>query len=431
MSLFPFYKSSGSKYLIATTANGIYDVTSGTPAAIKTGLNANGARFSAATYYDKLYMLNGNSLDGLMTWDGTTFSTVAGAPAGQYVVLHKNRLYIAGDPNNPSRLYMSDLGTPTSWPTLNFIDVNTNDGDKITGLAELQDTLVIFKERSIHVLRGTGPQNYSLLDTHQARGTVSHWTIAPVLNQLFFLARVGVYSFDGRGVHLQSDVIKGSVLGLNSNQAWNQQYLQNACAVEYKNKYWLSVTEGVSVATNNRIYIFDYEHSLWTRYDIPANCFSLFQPSSATTYNMYFGNVTSGLVYQHGVGNSDDGAAINAYFQTKDFEFGAPAHMKSYKGLFFAAVSQLQNYAINISYILDRGRHTRTTQLNLGGSNASLWGSFVWGQSPWGSIPNVAAKTTAVAGQSRYLSFKVSDNSTNPWTFLGWIIRYKVKRRLS
>jgi hypothetical protein len=462
VSLFPYYKSDGNKRLIATSGTKIFDVTGDTSrpitwndlnnktwnyissfyptwnslpnitfTIIKDGLAGIGQRFTAATYMDKLYMLNGNITDGLMKWDGTNFSNVVGAPNGKYIVVHKNRLYIAGDPNNPNRLYMSDLGLPENFPALNFIDINTNDGDSITGLAELADSLVIFKERSMHVLRGTGPQNYNLVDTHQTHGTVSHWSVVPIMNKLFFLARDGVYSFDGKHIHLESDLIRGSVLGLNNNQPWNQQFLYNACATDYKNKYWLSVPEGVSQTTNNRVYVFDYLHSAWTRYDIPVSCFCLFQQAASATYNLYTSDPATGNIYQQDVGNTDNGNTINAYYQTKDYDFGSTAHFKSYKGLFFAAMQQIQSYSINVSYIQDLGRSTMTIPLQLGAQNPSQWGTMVWGRDPWGARPDVAKKTTSVAGQSRYLAFKVSDNSSNPWIFLGWYLRYQVKRRLS
>lgn len=428
-SLFTYYKSDGTRKLLAASGTSVYDVTNGTPTAIKTGLNGNGQRFTAATFYDKLYLLNGNTTDGLMKYDGTNFATVTGAPNGKYVVTHKNRLYIAGDPANPSRLYMSDLGQPETWPSLNFIDINTNDGDAITGIAEHLDALVIFKERSVHVLRGTGPQNYSILDSHQSHGTVSHWSIAQVLNQLVYLGRDGVYAYDGKAVHLISDLIRGSVLGLSDHPPWQQTYLVNACATEYKNKYWLSVTEGNGQTLNNRVYVYDYLHKAWTRYDLSVSCFSLFQTS--TSFGLYSGDVTQGFVYHQDTGNSDNGANIYAFLQTKDFDFGATSHYKSYKGLFFAAQQQDQDYSINIQYIQDLGKQSKVIPLHLGGSNASVWGTFVWGVDVWGAVPNVAKGTTAVSGASRFLSFKVYDTSTNPFCFYGWSIRYQIKKRLA
>lgn len=422
VSLFSYFKSSGTKYMLASSMDKIYDITSGAPTAIKTGLVSN-QRFTSTVYKDTLYMMNGT--DGLMKWDGTTFSIVAGAPAGKYVVVHKNRLYICGDPANPSRVYLSDLGSPESFPALNFIDINTNDGDVITGISEHLDSLVIFKERSIHVLRGSDPINFVMVDSHQSRGTVSHWTIVSIQNHLFYLARDGVYYYDGKSIHLASDIIRGSVMGFNNNSIWNQTNLSQACAVDYGHKYWLSIPEGGSQLINNRIYLLDYTHSTWTRYDIPVSCFCLFPNMTS----LYSGSPSTGKVYAQDTGTGDDGADISAYFRTKDFDFGAPAHYKTFKGLLFEAREAASQYAINISYIEDFDRSIKIVPLNLGPLD-TLWDSATWDVDAWGSLARIVTKTTAVSGQSRYLAFNVTDTSKNPWSFLGWIIRYQVKRRL-
>lgn len=454
-SLFTFIRSDGTKHLLASAGTHLFDVTGATSrnptwndysnltfsvvssfyptwsslpqlnfSIITSTLNGVGNRFTATTFYDKLYMVNGNTFDGLMVWDGTTFSQVAGAPSGQYVILHKNRLYMAGDPANPSRLYMSDLGEPTSWPALNFIDINTNDGDKITGIAEHLDSLVIFKERSIHVLRGSDPASYVMMDTHQTSGTVSHWSVAQGKNMLFYLGRDGVYAFDGKLIHLVSDQIAGSVLGIGGLPSWNQSKLNLACGVDYKHKYWIAVPEGTT-ATNDRVYVYDYIHTTWTRYDIPASSFATFNNV------LYSGDPTQGIVYEQDTGGNDNGNAINGYLITKAYDFGAPGHFKSYKGLFFYAAQQLQGYSVNVSYIGDFGRVTKTVPLPLGASNASQWGSMTWGVSPWGAAPNVAARTTNIAGQSRYMQFKVQGNAIDqPFTFYGFVVLVNVKRRL-
>jgi hypothetical protein len=430
-SMFGYYQSNGTRTLIATSGTSVYKWTSNAWQSIKTGLSANSARFTFTTYLDKLYMVNGNTLDGLMQWDGLTFSKVAttpAPPAGKYVVVHKNRMYLAGDPANPSRLYMSDLGSPTSWPALNFVDVNTNDGDKITGVSEHLDGLVVFKERSIHVLRGTDPSNYVMFDAHQGAGTVSHWSIVQASNLLFYLSRDGVYTFDGHHVKLISDFITGSVLGINGQPVWNQQYLNMACGVDYNHKYWLAVPEGL-YSTNNRVYVYDYIHNNWTRFDIPISCFSLF--NNGTTLTLYSGDPIAGVVYQQDIGGDDNGSTINAYLTTKVFDFGAPGHFKSYKGLFFYAQQQLQPYTINVTCVGDFGRIGKTVPMNLGAGNPTTWGNFTWGNSPWGAFQNVVSRTTNISGQSRYLQFTVQGNGRNqPFVFYGWVILVNVKKRL-
>lgn len=436
-SLFNFYKTDGTKYVIATSGTSIYNMTSGTAVAIKTGLTA-GQRFTSAVYKNIVYMVNGT--DGVMKWDGTTFSTVSGLPFTncKYIVLHKNRMYFSGDPANPSRVWFSDLATQETVQALNFIDINTDDGDFITSIIEHLDSIVVLKQNSLKVLRGTGPQAYTVVDEYLTKGTISHWTVVSVLGELFYLSREGVYMFNGKSSVLVSDDIKGSVYGINGNVAWSQQYLGNACGINYNNKYWLSINEGGGTIYNNRVYILDYmhrthlsPHGVWTRYDLAISAFALFQNATTLIVNLFSGNPSTGYVYKQDTGTSDDGGSINSLYHTKDYDYGAPAHYKSYKGLFFYAEQQPFNYAIQINYILDLGTFSKPISLNLSGYNPSLFGIARFNIAAFSAKPNVAKGTTSVSGASRYLSFIVSDNSTNPYTFLGFVIRVNVKKRLT
>lgn len=435
-STFAFNKSDGTKYVIAASGTSIFNVTNGIAVSIKTGLTS-GQRFTAAVYKDTIYMVNGT--DGVMKWDGATFATISGLPFAncKYIVLHKNRMYFSGDPVNPSRVWFSELGDQENVQALDFIDINTNDGDLIMSLVEHMDNLVVIKQNSLKVLTGTGPQAYTVVDEYLTKGTVSHWSVISILGELYYLSREGVYMFNGKVSILVSDDIKGSVFGLNGNVGWSSKYLTNACAVNYNNKYWLALTEGTGV-TNNRIYILDYTHrtklspdGVWTRYDTPVSSFCLSQNSTTLATILLTGDPSSGLVYQQDTGNSDNGSNINDYYHTKDYDYGAPAHYKSYKGLFFFAEQQPINYPIQIKYVLDLNKESRPINLNLGGTSAGYFGTSLFGLATFGSHGNVITGTTSVSGASRYLSFIVSDNSINPFVFLGFVVRYQVKRRLT
>jgi hypothetical protein len=79
--------------------------------------------------------------------------------------VYKNRLWVAGDADNPSRLYYSDLNDPTAGYAAQFIDVDPDDGSNITALHVYKETLFIFKgtrKGSIHRLSGSTPSTFAL-----------------------------------------------------------------------------------------------------------------------------------------------------------------------------------------------------------------------------------------------------------------------------
>ena len=120
-----------------------------------TGYNIYGRKDGKWYFMD---YLEGNASTSYVD-DGTTtpqelFSPpegdTTGGPNGSVVRLYKDSLFIAGDPNNPSRLYYSAGGDLIDDFTVGsgggFIDVSKNDGQVITALEKYKDTLLVFRE---------------------------------------------------------------------------------------------------------------------------------------------------------------------------------------------------------------------------------------------------------------------------------------------
>ena len=74
--------------------------------------------------------------------------------------LHKNRLWLAADSDNPTRLYFSKARASAAgveaeyWPVTNFLDIDLDDGDKITALLPLGDVLLVFGNESVFYVTG-------------------------------------------------------------------------------------------------------------------------------------------------------------------------------------------------------------------------------------------------------------------------------------
>jgi hypothetical protein len=147
------------------------------------------------------------------------------APKGKYLAVWRNRLFVAGVAANPNRIYWSNIGDPTAWNTLNFVDILGPRGDQITGLhaspntgtstAEFDgsDGILVFKTTSTHrivddtdntpVNSGLGGANV-LVDS--ATGTVSNRTIKTLNGRVYCVAKNGIYSTDGHSpLVLESD----------------------------------------------------------------------------------------------------------------------------------------------------------------------------------------------------------------------------------
>jgi hypothetical protein len=322
---------------------------------LATGLSTT-ARYQFATQNDILFIVNGENVN--KKWDGTTFADQAGSPPiAKYIRVHKNRMFLAGNPTNPSRLYFSELGDPENWPVLYFIDIGKGDGDKITGFGVLLDNLVIFKTNSIWVLQGDSPSNFVLRKVVDGYGSVSQTSITNVKETLAAFTKDGVFFFDGVRSALASEKIEKTIKNLNKS------YLSLASAVFFDNKLYIAVPEGDSMK-NNLVLVFDTLRTAWTLYrGIPVSEWVVWRKYNQDI--LLFGSSETGQVYEFGVGYSDDGNPIEAYFVTKHFDFGVIEQKKLVRSLIAATSSQVSaDTQFSISFFKDQESETPSITIN-------------------------------------------------------------------
>lgn len=316
--LFPFYKVNGTKYIICVTNQKVYDVTYGCWTELKSGLTNLDIEYDAAAFEDNLLIVSNS--DPMMEFDGTTVTDLGGNPPQcSFIEAFAYRVWLAGNCTQPSRLYFSALLDETAWDTgteyddvstaglAGYIDIEPNDGDKITGIGVNLDSIIIFKERGIWVLKnafGSPLTDWSLKKVSADVGAVSNKSIAQVKNELVFLSRKGIQSFGGvlTGGTYEFDELRASSLSDNIKgtvNTLNQAQWQKSCAVNFDDKYWLSVP-GSGSGYNDLVLILDYVVGAWTVYDgIHANYFCVFKESSED--ELFFGDSRDyAFVYKYG-----------------------------------------------------------------------------------------------------------------------------------
>ena len=128
-----------------------------------------------------------------------------------FAELYFGRLFTAGDPESPSRLYWSKSPgggrTIDDWrsdPTSEnvsggFVDVGVDD-DPITGLFALSNQLLIFKRDSLYRLLGDRPGNYRIIAVDAAFHQPLHTACVRYADRLYFLTDGGLCFYDGQTV---------------------------------------------------------------------------------------------------------------------------------------------------------------------------------------------------------------------------------------
>ena len=202
------------------------------------------------------YMVGFNGVDAPFKWSGTgATSALANAPAtGRYPVLFKEKLFCVPG-TDLSQLWWSDSFAPETWPAVNYWDIKKGDGDVITCLKVLYGDLIITKNRSIHVLRGTSLDDFRLDEMDSRIGCVGPMAAVPLKEKLYLVSEAGLYAFNGLMAKCISDERIPRLWG-----DIDQANISKSCVTIWDNKVWFSlplknqitfkVTAGCTVAGN-------------------------------------------------------------------------------------------------------------------------------------------------------------------------------------
>lgn len=299
--MYSYYKSDGTKKLVYASNTNLYTynnaggstVVSGTP----TNFTAN-KQWDFDEYMDSTY--GGNGTDPLIAYNGSNYSIVNSAISPQFIKIHKNRIYCANA--NSSILYFSDAGNPNSFPANNFIQINTNDGQNITGIDELLDNLVITKDDSVWILTGDplGAGNLTTIGNLQLRqatgtgGCSAFKTLKHVGPSLVMMHYSGIYALQNYQL-----VLLSQSLNTTFKTDMNPGFINLCWAIynEPEKKYILGYPSSVSTTPNKAI-VYDFLVKGYTIWDhLPGSCAVNYRFSGLSDV-IVMGDPTQGNIYE-------------------------------------------------------------------------------------------------------------------------------------
>lgn len=110
----------------------------------------------------------------------------------------KNCLFIDGGDANPSRLFFSKPLQPDSYKADDYFDVSSRSGGDITALEPYYNSLLVFRENAIDLIRGDSVNGFELMPFIDGVGTKSPHTVVPIPNVgISFLSQDGCYIIQG------------------------------------------------------------------------------------------------------------------------------------------------------------------------------------------------------------------------------------------
>lgn len=358
-------------------------------------------------------------------------NTTAG-PISKYVIAHKDKLVMGNLNGYPSRITWSGGGVNVdkfNWRYGGgYIDIDKDAGDHVTGLIEFQDTIIVFKERSVWqvTLATSGslviPTVKMLV---RGVGAISHRTIKHVENDVFFLSRKGVFTLGNEPNYLnvlRTNELSARVRPIFSTLTTNQ--LEQACAVYQDNKYRLAYPSAGSTKNNKEI-IYDRERLAWmgpNTYPAVPGVYEVYYDAD-NKENLVWGDVNDNMVSHFSLAYPNDkGVKIQTTLLTKKTAFKNPFKFKQVKNLYSNWRNVFGSPFVNIILETRDGAFASAQTFSITGSTSGVgWGFDKWGTNKWGITAgagsaagsNDLAKRTRLNKVGRTVQIEVTTTGAN------------------
>lgn len=296
-------------------------------------------------------LIAGGSLETNLSLPTGYFTNQVNTPKTKYLQVWQDFLVMAGDPAYPSSIWISEQYAPNIWSTYGKsygvrIDVNTDDGEIVTGLGVADGALFVTKQHNIFRIDYTGDFNdpFRTRLVHGQIGCLSHFTIATIPDGLYFLSERGPSICYGNYSQIipQTALIQ-DLFSNSSTQSLNLSAMRYSTGANdtSRNQMIISISQDIldvnsesiaTVTTRNKMLVYDYEQKqffLWDHFN--ANYLAIV--SDANNFpRLWFGDL-GGYVYQRedNYGNqyiANLPGELNVLFLTPDLDLGEPTYYK-------------------------------------------------------------------------------------------------------
>lgn len=387
--LFDFWRMGTSfapaQKRVVYSGTAIYaDAADGTFSSIKTGLEDDKTP-CFTVFNDKLIMSSDSTVDVPLTYDGTTVSNLGGTPpAFAFSCVHKNYVWAAGVPTAPSTLFWSRLLDGEDWTHATSggstgIEIDPDDGDRITAIASYKNDLWVFKgphKGSIHRITGsanTGSDSFARITFIRGLGAVNHNTLFEFRDDLGFMWADGtIHSLKATAAYGDfNEAALSRPIHQYIGENFNRTFLRRAWAAVDSTRSQVVFT--VPIGTNQfctQVLMMDYsrEQVQWASWPaLNANCVARVIDATNSNKPILMIGGRDGYVRKTGVANkSIDGATAIAAKATMPYtNYGNGLMMKTLAGASLQTAAQ-GNYSIDLRWTR-AGEEQQTQQFDLTG----------------------------------------------------------------
>lgn len=405
-----------------------------------------GHTFMATVYATTTYDDKGQDTPSITLLPPEGNST--GGITAEFGVYALGRIFAAGDPDNPSRLYYGGVGDNiANFSGANegggYVDVFKNDGAVIRSILPFQGGVIIWKDNAIYKFSFTSEGLAQLEEITRSFGGISFRSCKHVENDIVFAAkkdgRLAFYSL-GNQENYSSAILRTNELSIKIASRLtdvNLAYLERSGAFYFNNIYGCSVAKSGSTV-NNRIWCLDTRFGAWVYWDDLKPNFFMEYTDANGDQKLYYGDEASGYMVEMFVtARNDNGAAINVEFATKSFNQKAFHRYKKYYNPTVQFKDVSTSGAVNGNLYLDGTVVAAEFSVRVPTAGGAGVGVQLVGANPFGSATGGVSSDYEVASDipveiykkdiARSIKYAFTSATTNArYKFLSLVNIYKV-----
>ena len=373
---------------------------------------------------EKLFITDGSNYAATLNLTSdvlTALSSITDLLGASYSVVFKQHIFCA----NGSLLYFSEPYDETAWTPGGGAGV-INVGSTITGLAVFRDELFIFSRDKIQKITGSSVSDFAMSPVAENMGCVDGDTIQEIGGDVAFMAPDGLRLLSATdrnndfSLDLLSDKIPREFKSFNLS---NSRFV--AITIRGKAQYRIF---GYNTSTHAE----NAEGLLFTKFsdqgasDIAWSTTKGIRAYCADSYYTLLGEKvvfahTDGYVYSLEVGNSFDGAEIEAIYRSPNIPIEDPKVRKTlYRVLIYTDTTGSISFTMNLGYDMPRVTNYNkvvapAVSMAYTQSGVFVYGnpSAVYGVATYGA-PVDTVFETPIIGSGKTFYFEIRDQSTNP-----------------
>lgn len=275
----------------------------------------------------------------------------------KFIEMYNNQMFMGGFTQAPNTIAFSDIGeTESVQPEYNF-EILSPLGDYPSGAIFYNGRLVLFKEKSVFILTGDNPENFSVTQLTTDYGCLNN-AAAVYSDKLLFLDEKGVVEFNGANLRIISDRVEDIFRTMNLNVARESALMRH---IKEKNQIWIAIPS-MNSDKNDITVVYDYVVNAWTKHEG-------FNPSSFEVTTIGYDRPTelygsySGIIsYMSASLLGDSGRGISIIVKSRFDNDNQEAVTKQYRQLYLDVNRTSSTGAIEVQFFPNYGTSSSLTR---------------------------------------------------------------------